>query len=158
MEKLSQAILKTANNIVVTAFIAMFLLVFGNVLLRFLFSSGLTFSDEIARYAFLWCTFLGAAIAAQKNAHIGIAGIRPFVPARYHRWIDITVSAVVLVIIVIVLIGSFEILIANMGTRAPFTGAPIWIAQSSIIVGCLGFLGIFSARLWRSVRQDRESS
>lgn len=145
------------SNIVISAFITMFLLVFINVVMRFVFSSGLTFSDEIARYAFVWCTFLGALIALQTNAHIGITGIRPYLPVRYHRWLDFIANLVMLIVSGIVFLGSIQILMANIGTRAPFTGAPIAIAQASIITGTFGFLVIFLYRLWRSLHSDRNA-
>ena len=129
MQKTISFVSGAVNHIVITAFILMFLLVFTNVVLRFFFNSGLTFADEIARYAFVWCTFLGAVIALQKNAHIGVAGIRPYIAVRFHPWLDVAINIILLIIVSTVLIGSVEVLIANIGTRAPFTGAPIAIAQ-----------------------------
>ncbi len=143
------------DAVVISAFILMFLLIFTNVVLRFLFSSGLTFSDEIARYAFVWSTFLGAVIAMQANAHIGITGIRPYVPERFHPLLDALINSLKLIIALIVLVGSVEVLIANLGTRAPFTGAPIAIAQASIVTGAFGLILIFLGRLWIALNRAR---
>ena len=155
MRKMLDTIGTWANHVVVAAFILMFFLVFSNVVLRFLFSTGLTFSDEIARYAFVWCTFLGAVIAMQRNAHIGIAGIRTYLPEAVHPWLDALVNLIKLVVTLIVLTGSIEFLVANLGTRAPFTGAPIAIAQASIVTGAAGLILIFAHRLWNAVRRGR---
>lgn len=143
------------STVLILTFILMFLLIFGNVVLRFLFSSGLTFSDEIARYAFVWSTFLGAAIAMHEKAHIGITGIRAYLPEWQHRWLDLLINAVMMAIALIVLIGSVEFLIANLGTRAPFTGAPIAISQASIVVGCIGLMLVFAIRIWQSLKSGR---
>ena len=49
----------------------MVVLVFGNVVLRYGFNSGITVSEEISRWFFVWLTFLGALIALHEHAHLG---------------------------------------------------------------------------------------
>ena len=49
----------------------MVLLVFGNVLLRYLANSGITVSEELSRWLFVWMTFLGAIVAVKENGHLG---------------------------------------------------------------------------------------
>ena len=50
---------------------AMVVLVFGNVVLRYAFNSGITISEEMSRWAFVWLTFLGAIVALREHAHLG---------------------------------------------------------------------------------------
>jgi TRAP-type transport system small permease protein len=49
----------------------MVVLVFGNVLLRYAFNSGITVSEEMSRWLFVWLTFLGATVAIKEHAHLG---------------------------------------------------------------------------------------
>jgi len=49
----------------------MVVLVFGNVVLRYTFDSGITLSEELSRWLFVWMTFLGATVSMQRNAHLG---------------------------------------------------------------------------------------
>lgn len=46
--------------------------VFANVILRYFFNSGLTWAEEASRYLFIWLIFLGAIVAYQENAHLGV--------------------------------------------------------------------------------------
>ena len=155
MKKFSNFLSKAADHIVVIALILMFLLVFTNVVLRFLFSTGLTFSDEISRYAFVWATFLGAIVATQDNAMVGITGIRPYLSKRFRPLLDILANCIMMGVSFILLVGSIEVLFANIGTRAPFTGAPIAIAQASIITCAIGLILIFGSRIVRALDQVR---
>lgn len=50
----------------------MVLFVFLNVVLRTFFSSGLTWSEELARYLFVYVTYIGAISAMRANAHLGV--------------------------------------------------------------------------------------
>ncbi len=49
----------------------MVVLVFGNVVLRYGFNSGITVSEEVSRWMFIWLTFLGAVIALKERGHLG---------------------------------------------------------------------------------------
>lgn len=49
----------------------MVVLVFGNVLLRYGFNSGITLSEELSRWLFVWMTFLGAIVALKEHGHLG---------------------------------------------------------------------------------------
>ena len=48
----------------------MVVLVFGNVVLRYGFNSGITVSEEVSRLLFLWVIFLGAIVALKRATRI----------------------------------------------------------------------------------------
>ena len=50
----------------------MVVLVFGNVVLRYAFNSGITVSEELSRWLMVWLTFLGAIVALREHAHLGV--------------------------------------------------------------------------------------
>lgn len=61
-----------AIEYLIAAFMAcMVVLVFGNVLLRYGFNSGITLSEELSRWLFVWMTFLGALVALRSHEHLG---------------------------------------------------------------------------------------
>ncbi len=49
----------------------MVLMVFGNVVLRYGFNSGITISEELSRWLFVWVTFMGAVVALKEKGHLG---------------------------------------------------------------------------------------
>lgn len=49
----------------------MVVLVFGNVVLRYAFNSGISLSEELSRWLFVWITFIGAAVAFKERRHLG---------------------------------------------------------------------------------------
>src|SRR5437870_6109785 len=59
-------------EILIAAFLAvMVVMVFGNVVLRYAFNSGIIVSEEMSRWLFLWVTFLGAIVALKEHGHLG---------------------------------------------------------------------------------------
>ncbi len=51
---------------------AMCVMVFGNVVLRHVFDSGINISEELSRFLFIWLTFLGAIVAMREGGHLGM--------------------------------------------------------------------------------------
>jgi TRAP-type C4-dicarboxylate transport system permease small subunit len=63
---------KLLELLVVVCMVAMVIMVFGNVVLRYGFNSGIDVSDEMSRYCFIWLTYLGAMIAMREGGHLGV--------------------------------------------------------------------------------------
>ena len=62
----------------------MVVLVFGNVVLRYAFNSGLTMSEEVSRWLFVWLTFMGAVVALREHSHLGVDALVLRLPQRRH--------------------------------------------------------------------------
>jgi TRAP-type C4-dicarboxylate transport system permease small subunit len=58
------------DALAIVTFTGMFLCVFVQVVLRYGFDRPLVWSDELARYLFVWCAFLGWVIAARRRSHL----------------------------------------------------------------------------------------
>lgn len=56
----------------VTILAVMVVIVFLQVIMRYVFKASLPWSEEMARYLFLWLIWIGAGWATKLNAHIGI--------------------------------------------------------------------------------------
>jgi TRAP-type transport system small permease protein len=62
-------------KILIASFLAI-MVVFGNVVLRYAFNSGITVSEEVPRWLFVWLIVLGAIIALRQHGHLGIEKTR----------------------------------------------------------------------------------
>ena len=56
----------------IASFTAMFACVFGQVIFRYALNDPLAWSDELARYLFIWASFLGWIIAARRRSHLSV--------------------------------------------------------------------------------------
>jgi TRAP-type transport system small permease protein len=50
---------------------SMVVLVLSNVVLRYIFNSGVAVSEEVSRWLFVWVTFLGGIFALREHGHLG---------------------------------------------------------------------------------------
>ena len=80
MKTLEKYVIGLFNTLIVVFLAIMLVLVFGNVILRYVFNSGITVSEELSRILFVWLTFLGAVVAMKDHAHLGIDSLTKRLP------------------------------------------------------------------------------
>lgn len=69
LKKINDAIMKFIKVVLILFGTVMTVLVIMNVILRKVFSSGLSWSEEACRFLFIWVTFLGAILANDAGLH-----------------------------------------------------------------------------------------
>lgn len=78
------------------------------VLLRYVFNDPLTWSEEAARYLFVWLSLIGAGAAVGRGAHYGLEVLRRQLPERWHRYLGFGSMLVVLVFAVTLLVTGIQ--------------------------------------------------
>ena len=100
----------------------MVVLVFGNVVLRYAFNSGITVSEELSRWLFVWLTFVGAIVALRDHAHLGMDTVVSRLPPWGKRACFVLSNVLMLYCVYLFLVGSWEQTKINIGNMAPATG------------------------------------
>ena len=70
MQKIIDLFYRFLEILLILLLAGMAIMVFGNVVLRYGFNSGLNVSDEMSRYFFVWLTFIGAVVAFREHSHL----------------------------------------------------------------------------------------
>jgi TRAP-type transport system small permease protein len=71
VDRLLGAYCRVIEAALVACLSIMVVLVFGNVVLRYAFNSGITVSEEISRWLFVWLTFMGGVVGLREHSHLG---------------------------------------------------------------------------------------
>src|SRR6185295_16533290 len=72
MRRLVDAYFHLLKGLIALCLLLMVILVFGNVVLRYGFNTGITVSEEVSRWLFVYLTFLGAIVALYERGHLGV--------------------------------------------------------------------------------------
>ena len=70
----------------------MVVVVFLQVVFRFVIRSSLPWSEEMARYLMVWIVFLGASIGIKRKSHIGVDALVSLLPETIRRWTAVLVN------------------------------------------------------------------
>ncbi|RZJ14808.1 MAG: TRAP transporter small permease [Acidovorax sp.] len=133
---------RAINLLIALALAAMVVLVFGNVVLRYVFNSGIAVSEELSRWLFVWITFLGAVAAIKENAHLGTDMLVSRLSVRGKKVCMVVGHVLMLYITWLFFEGSWKQMKINWDVEAPVTGASMGIFYASGVVFsvCAGFL------------------
>ena len=112
----------------------MVVLVFGNVVLRYGFNSGITVSEEVSRWLFIWMTFLGAVVALKEHGHLGVDMVVQRLPKAGKKACLAIGHVVMLYVVWLLFQGSVAQARINWDVTAPTTGASMAIVYASGIV------------------------
>jgi len=125
MEKISSFAKMIINTVMVLCLFAMSIFVFGNVILRYFFDSGITWSDEMSRFLFVYMVFLGAIMALKDNEHLGVDTLVKRFPRSIRRFVYVVVNAIVVYMLYLIGDGSWKMTVLSQNTTAPATDMPL---------------------------------
>ena len=112
----------------------MVILVFGNVVLRYAFNSGITVSEEVSRWLFVWLTFLGAVVALEQHAHLGTDMLVGRLGPTGKKICLMLAYLLMLYTCWLLFRGALEQTQINMDVTAPSSGASMGIFYASGVV------------------------
>lgn len=151
MGKTIDLFFKLLEFLVVACMVAMVIMVFGNVVLRYGFNSGITVSDEMSRYCFIWLTYIGAMIAMREHGHLGVDTLVKHLPRLGKQLCLFLSESLMLLCNVLFLIGTWKMHDLQVTNVSPVVGiSMIWIYGIGYVVAVV--MGVFNIDvLWRLV-------
>ena len=109
----------------------MVVLVFGNVVLRYAFNSGITVCEELSRWLFVWLTFLGAIVALKEHGHLGTDMLVARLPTWGKKVCLVVGQLLMLYVCWLLFNGSLAQARINWDVEAPVSGASMAIFYAS---------------------------
>lgn len=130
----------------------MVVLVFGNVVLRYAFNSGITMSEELSRWLFVWLTFIGAVVALRDHAHLGMDSVVSRLPAWGQKAAFIASNLLMLFCVYLFFTGSWAQTIINLDNKAPATGlSQGWFYYSVGVLFSVMAAGLLVRNVWQAI-------
>ena len=133
---------RAIDLLIAAALAVMVVLVFGNVVLRYVFNSGIAVSEEVARWLFVWVCFMGAVVALKEGGHLGTDMLVSRLPVAGKKACMVIGHLLMLYVTWLFLQGSWQQALLNHDVAAPVTGTPMSIFYASGVVFsvCAGIL------------------
>jgi len=113
----------------------MTVVVFLQVLYRYVFAQSLQWSEELARYLFVWLSIFGAALALQKKGHFGLDLFYKMLSTRWQRFIKFPVYLLMGIVIFVILFHGTILVQKTVLQESPAMGISMAWAYASLPVG-----------------------
>jgi len=129
-------LLAKAEAMVLVLLVAvMTLIVFLQVVYRYVLIQPLHWSEELARYLFIWLSILGATLGLQKRGHFGLDFFYRMLPDQKRRFLQFLIHLFVGCVILVILIQGVKLVQATVLQNSPAMGVSMGWAYACLPVG-----------------------
>ena len=115
----------------------MSILIVLQVFFRYVLNNSLSWSEELARYLFIWMIYIGISYGVKMDKHICVDAVYSFMPKGVKKWYAIV--AYILFLVFAIAVVYFGILVVGMqissGQVSPAMGIPMQYIYAAPVVG-----------------------
>lgn len=109
--------------------------VFLQVVLRYVFRTGLEGLDEVPRYLFVWLVMIGAAAAMERGQHTALEYFRDRLPPRSRALVRVVITAVAMLLF-LSMIRTGLVLVPNAQLQSsPGLGLSLGYVYAAVPIG-----------------------
>jgi len=143
LQRIVDTFFRVLEFLVVLCLFAMVVMVFGNVVMRYAFNSGIVISEEMSRYAFIWLTYLGAMIAMREKGHLGVDTLVRKLPVLGKKVCFLLSELLMLFCNILFFWGTWQMHDLQVTNVSPVVGlSMIWIYGAGYVVSIV--MGLFN--------------
>lgn len=138
MKSLIDLFFKALEVLIVVCLVAMVIMVFGNVVLRYTMNSGILVSEEMSRYCFIWLTYIGAMVAMREKGHLGVDTLVRHLPVRGKKLCLFLSESLMLLCNALFFLGTWKMHELQVTNVSPVVGiSMIWIYGIGYVVAAV---------------------
>ena len=121
--------------------------IFGQVYMRYVRSSSLTWSEEIARYAFIWMIYIGVSYGVKKGKHLGVDAFSELFQEKGKIILAIIANVSFLVFSAVVIYFGFDIVLRITRESAALQLPMGWVYVAPVVGMILTMLRLLQKTL-----------
>lgn len=135
-KKLINFLDQVENIVLVGMFVAMVLVIFFQVIMRYVFHNSSSWSEELGKFIFVWISWLGILIGQKKNEHIKITLVVDRLPQRGKHFLNLLSDLIVVGICFVTAYYGFFLVKTHASTR--YAGIKISMSWGylAVAIGC----------------------
>ncbi len=125
------------ETVIFTALASMSVIIAVQVLFRYVFKSSLSWSEEVARYLFIWLIYIGISYGVKKSAHVSVTALDLVLSEGARRALKLLSAVVFLIFAITIVYYGWQVCykIMRLGQEAPATGLDMWVVYLAVPTG-----------------------
>lgn len=147
LKKTNDTLYGITNTVAILMFIGMIVLSMVQVFCRYVLKISLSFTEELARFLFIWVTFLGTAMAQKKHQHVRMELLLERLPAKAAAGLRLTGNLAAVIIYLIMIGSGFVVISKTMAQASAALNLPMGIVYAAVpVCGVLMILFMLGER------------
>ena len=132
LTRIDHILAKAEAAVLITLVAVMTVVVFLQVVYRYVLTQPLHWSEELARYLFVWLSLLGATLGLQKRGHFGLDFFYRMLPQKRRRFLQFVIYLLMGGVLLVILIQGIKLVQITAVQESPAMGISMGWAY-----GCL---------------------
>lgn len=143
LQRVSHATNKVVSFTGMIFFIVLIIACVMQVFFRFVLNNSLSWTEELARYCFIWMHMLGASLLIEASGHATVTAVLDLLHGAVRKAVDVIIELVIFFDGVVMLYAGAMLAYSSRANLSTAMGVPMWCINSSVAVG--GLLLMFQA-------------
>ena len=146
--------------IIVTLMSVMVVAIFYQVIMRYVFSDSPSWTEEITRYAFIWCIYFGVSLGVKMDAHIRVMAAIELLPKKGQKVMMVIADLVFLAFSIFIFCLSIKMTgtIASLGRTSAALEIPMKYIYAALPAGFACIIIRLIQSLIRQVRHFKDET
>jgi TRAP-type C4-dicarboxylate transport system permease small subunit len=115
---------------------SMVVIVFANVVMRYVIGTSVIWSEEAARHLMIWMTFVGSGLALRTGAQLGIDSLQGVLPERGARLLRLALALGMLLLFVLLAWHGVDYALRTRFQTSAALGVSMMYVYIGMPVGC----------------------
>jgi len=137
LQKISDTINKIVSYVGMVIFIVLIIACVAQVFFRFVLNHSLSWTEELARFMFIWMHLLGASLLIQGRGHATVTVILDLLHGTVRKIVDILIELVIFFDGTVMLYAGTVLSWSSRANKSTALSVPMWMINSSVAVGGL---------------------
>jgi TRAP-type C4-dicarboxylate transport system permease small subunit len=127
---------KLDETIIILLLIVMTSAMALKVFFRYVLNNPLVWTEELARYVYIWIAFLGAGYGVRRRCHIEMTSFINLLPAVWKKIDQVLVNVIAIVCYAVIIPVSLPLLAAQHNIKAVGLEIPMSFIMVAVPIGC----------------------
>lgn len=125
MRKLLRLYTKFEERLLVASLVFTVVLIFVQVIMRYVFNNSLSWSEELARYIFIWQIWLGTGVGIRMKEQIRVEILAKKLSPAGAKWLNAIALTILLLFCFFLVINGYQLVMKIAGRNALSTALKI---------------------------------
>ena len=138
LRQISDTVEKLTRFIIVITFSIMIIACVLQVYTRYVLNTSLSWTEELARFTFIWTNLLGASLCVKYNAHATVTAVFEILPHKIKQYVLVFIQLVILAVSYVLIVPGIQFTM-----QVSRSVSPAMKLSMGLIYGAVPITGIF---------------
>jgi len=155
IRKATDVLVKVIEHILWVLLTAAVICVVLQVFSRYVLGNSFTWTEQMARYMFIWMVMLGVPVAYHRKIFLNFDMIQNALPEKTRYVLDIVIKVVTMLFSCYYFVASLQLVIQTMGRTASGVKVPFWALYGAQPIFCILLFIVMGALLCETIEDHK---